>query len=354
MRALVFRGPWDIAVETRPDPEPGPGEVLIRVLATGICGSDIHGYTGENGRRLPGQVMGHETVGTVVSGTAAIPDGTLVTVNPVLACGACPACRSGAEQSCPSRVVIGVHPERVSAFADLLVAPEGNVLPLPADMPPEYGALVEPLAVGYHAAVRGGCADADRVLVIGGGPIGQACVLAARRLGAKSVVVSEPDAGRRELVGRLGAATVDPTAGDLPAAVQERLGDPATLVLDAVGSSRSQQDAAAASALGARIVLVGMNAPRLDLDAYAVSTAERSLIGSFCYSAADFRSTAEWVGGAPEELRHLIDGRVGMDEAPASFRALAEGASDCSKVLVLPGVASEHPDPDADLEGAVR
>jgi threonine dehydrogenase-like Zn-dependent dehydrogenase len=288
--------------------------------------------------------MGHETVGRVAAVGAGVDlsVGALVTVNPVISCGSCAACLAGAEQSCPQRRVIGVAPEISSAFAQLMVAPAGNVVELPESMPEEYGALVEPLAVGYHAALRGGCSQPDTVLVIGGGPIGQACALAARRLGARAVVVSEPSDPRRSLVHKIGFDCVDPTSGDLPAAVAAALGGPATLVLDAVGSSRSLADAAAASSYGARIVLVGMNAPKVEVAAYSVSTEERSLIGSFCYSAADFRATADWVGSAPEELQHLVDGRVDLDGAAEAFGQLGKGESSASKVLVFPhGVPEE-------------
>jgi threonine dehydrogenase-like Zn-dependent dehydrogenase len=337
VRVLVFNGPWDLTVDDRDDPVPGDGEVLVRVAATGICGSDLHGFTGENGRRHPGQVMGHETVGSVAavgSGVADVRPGDTVTVNPLLACGRCPACRAGSEQSCPHRRVIGVDPTIVSAFAELLVAPAGNVVVLPPEMPLEHGALIEPLSVGYHAARRGSCGPGDRVLVIGGGPIGQACVLAARRLRAEQVVATEPDGHRRELVGSLGVAAVDPTAdGD---AVLEALGGPATLVLDAVGSTRSIADAMRFSSFGARVVLVGMGSPQIDLPAYSVSTEERTLIGSFCYSAADFRDTAAWVGSSPAGLDRLVDGRVDLAHAPEAFTELASGSSAKSKVLVFP------------------
>jgi threonine dehydrogenase-like Zn-dependent dehydrogenase len=338
MRVLVFREPWDLRVETRDDPMPGRGEVMVRVTATGICGSDIHGYTGENGRRHPGQIMGHETVGRVHSagdGVDVAP-GTTVTVNPVIACGECPACRRGAEQTCHRRRVIGVTPDIVSAFAEYLLAPAGNVVELPDTMPEEYGALVEPLAVGYHAARRGGCTSDDRVLVIGGGPIGQACVLAARRMGVADVVVSEPSAARREMVEALDAPTLDPAACRVDAEVARILGEPATLVLDAVGTSSSLGDATGCSALGSRIVLVGMGAPRVELAAYAISTEERTLVGSFSYSAREFRDTAAWVGRAPGELRHLIDGRVDIHGARGAFRDLGQGTSNASKVLVFP------------------
>lgn len=345
MRALVFGGPGDLGVHERPDPVPGPADVLLRVTATGICGSDLHGYTGENGRRHPGQVMGHETVGRIVAvgpavgpavaERAALAPGTLVTVNPVIGCGDCPACAAGTEQLCARRRVIGVDPQLSSAFAELMAVPAGNVVALPEDLPEEYGALVEPLAVGYHAAVRGTVTGQDAVLVIGGGPIGQACALAARRLGATRILVSELSATRRELLHRLQLPSVDPAAGDLAGRVRSELGEPATVVLDAVGTDGSIAAAFEASGFGARVVLVGMNSPRLELAGYAVSTHERSIIGSFCYPSREFRQTAEWVATAPPELAHLIDGRIPLADGPAIFARLASGEWDASKVLVL-------------------
>lgn len=338
MRALVFQGPGDIRVQELPDPAPGPGEVLLRVTATGICGSDLHGYTGETGRRHPGQVMGHETVGRIAVVGGAVPaelglvPGAVATVNPVIGCGSCAECAAGAEQLCARRRVIGVDPTYTAAFAELMIAPAGNVVPLPDTVPEEFGALVEPLAVGYHAAVRGGVSPTDRVLVIGGGPIGQACALAARRRGAGAVLVSELSPSRRDLVSKLGFMAVDPA--NLRHA---HLEGPATVVLDAVGTSASLAGAFAASGLGARIVLVGMNAPEVTLGAYAVSTYERSIIGSFCYPSREFRETARWVASRPPGLEHLVEGRTSLAGAPGAFAGLASGELGASKVLVFCG-----------------
>ena len=339
MRALVLRDFYDIAVEERPDPVAGPGQVVVEVIATGICGSDFHGYSGENGRRHPGQIMGHETVGRIRElGTDVVElrVGQLVTVNPVMSCHACPACLSGQEQWCSRRVVLGVAPEIPAAFADRFVVPAANVVPLPDEMPEELGALVEPLAVGYHAVRRGQPVAGDRLLVIGGGPIGQACLLAARRLGIQALALSDVSASRRELCARLGAAVIDPTGGNFVDAVAAQLDGPATLVMDAVGISQTVADALAASGLGSRIVLVGMGSPQLGLAAYTLSTAERSLIGSFTYSAAEFIDTANYVGTVPEGIHALIDGRVGWEGAPQSFDDLARGRSAASKILVFP------------------
>lgn len=344
MRALVFNGPHDLAVANRPDPVPVPGEALLEVLATGICGSDLHGYTGENGRRHPGQVMGHETVARVA---ALGPDtegpgiGSWVTVNPVIGDGACAACAAGTPQRCENRRVIGVDPTYSSAFAEFMTAPTANLVALPDGAPPEIGSLVEPLAVGYHAARRGGVGPADAVLVVGAGPIGQAAALAAERLGCGSVLVSEVDDARRAAAEALGFATVDPRAGDVGRAVRARFGRAATVALDAVGTAATVTDSLSSCGLGGTVVLVGMGVPELSLKAYDVSTAERSVVGSFCYDVDEFRDTAVWAAGHARALQGLVDGRVGLDDAPEAFRALATGELRASKILVFPHGAPE-------------
>jgi len=339
MRALVYRGPGNIGVEDRPDPQPGRDEVLLRITVTGICGSDLHGYTGENKRRHPGQVMGHETVGRIASVGADVSEETLqpgrvATVNPVIGCGECAQCVAGTEQLCARRRVIGVNKEIQSAFAELMLAPARNVVILPDSMPEEHGALVEPLAVGYHAAVSGGVDPDDVVFVIGGGPIGQAAALGARRLGAQRVVVSEPNPVRRVLVDKLGFATLDPLRGDVSEQVEASLGGPATVVLDAVGTSHTIADGLTASGLGARVVLVGMGAREITLAAFEISTYERRIIGSFTYSSQEFRDTAGWVASLPAGLDQLIDDRVDLDGASEAFARLAAGDLGVSKILV--------------------
>lgn len=337
MRALVLRDYGIMAVETRPDPIPAKGDALVRITATGICGSDVHGFTGESGRRVPGQVMGHETVGVVEKGPSDGPrPGSIVTVNPVLFCGYCPICRSGREQACLNKRVIGVTAELSSAFAELMAVPVRNLELLPQTMPVEYGALVEPLAVGYHALRRGGAEHSDTVLIIGGGPIGQACALAARRLDIDRLAVSEPVPRRRALVEEFGAVALDPNENDLPGQATRALGKAPTLVVDAVGLSATVRDAFQTCAPAGRVVLVGMGAHSLEVPAYAVSTEERTLIGSFCYSAREFTETAHWVADEPKELAQLIEGRIELDEAPEAFISIAEGRNQASKVLVFP------------------
>lgn len=265
----------------------------------------------------------------------------MVTINPVIGCGACRACRRGQPQQCGGRLVIGVEPSYSAAMAEYMIVPETNVVPLPADLTPEVGALIEPLAVGWHAVHRGMIDAEDRVLVQGAGPIGQAVAFAARRTGAREVMVSEPDARRRAAIAEFGFQVVDPTVVDTDTLAAD--GAPFDLVVDGVGSTQTIESALANTALGGRIVLVGMNQPRLSLDAYAVSSAERSIFGSFCYTPEEFIQTAVWAAGHAGELARLIDGRVDLDGAPAAFRGLADRSLPATKVLIFPhGLHDAH------------
>jgi L-iditol 2-dehydrogenase len=337
VRALVLAEFGRLVVEELPDPTPAPGEILIRILATGICGSDIHGFTGANGRRVPGQVMGHESVGRVAAlgaGVDGIEVGGPVTFNPVVIPDADVERYAGREQRCPGKYVIGVKQDVVSSFAEYVAVPARNVVPLREDMPIEHGALIEPLAVAVHAVRRVGAGRARSALVVGGGPIGQSVVLALAMEGVEDVVVSEVDPARRALVEQLGARTIDPAAGPVPEQVERLLGQRTDVALDAAGVSASLADALASTVLGASVCLVGMGSPTLELSAFAVSTEERSLVGSFAYSAQDFRDAAQWISTAPAIADELISRQVGLDEAHDAFTGLAAHDGTPGKVLV--------------------
>jgi threonine dehydrogenase-like Zn-dependent dehydrogenase len=314
------------------DPTPATGEVLIEVIATGICGSDVHGYTGETGRRVPGQVMGHETVGRVLAGAHGLPAGTLVTVNPIISCGVCSNCVLGETQACAELKVLGVEPGLMGSFAELLVVPERNVVALPSTVSIMHGALIEPLAVGFHALMRAQPTPEDRLLVIGGGPIGQAAALAAGRVGIERVLISEPTESRRNVLDRLGFVTTSP--GELATDVATVLDGAATLVIDAVGVPRSFASALSHSAPRARIVLVGMGAREMLIEPYEITVGEREIFGSYCYSEEHFRSTAEWVGAGRVELDELIDRSLPLAEGGVAFRTAAD-STDGLKILLV-------------------
>lgn len=341
VRALVLHDFGEMRVENRETPAPGLDEILIRTAATGICGSDVHGYTGENGRRVPRQVMGHESVGHIADlgvGTAelGLRVGQPVTFNPVVVPPDQAAVFAGREQHCPDKTVIGVAPEIAAAFADYIVVPARNVVALPESMPIEYGALVEPLAVALHAVRRVLTPTDRRALVVGGGPIGQSVVLALGVEGVEGidkVVVSEVDRARRALIERLGATAIDPKVGPIGDSLMS-LGGPFEVAIDAVGNTASLRDALAATAPGGRVCLVGMGSPALQLEAFKISTDERSIAGSFTYSAQDFRDAAAFAASADPRLAELISRTIGPEDADAAFRALGSGDLPAGKVLV--------------------
>ncbi|HIY23062.1 MAG TPA: zinc-binding dehydrogenase [Candidatus Brachybacterium merdigallinarum] len=339
MRALVMTDYHRLDLVETERPEPGPGEVLLRIAATGICGSDFHGFTGENGRRAPGQIMGHESSGRIAGhgegvDPEAFPLGAPATFNPVVVPEAEAEEFRGREQHAPGKHVIGVAQHVQASFADYVVAPARNVLLLDPALPLHLGALIEPLAVAVHAVALGDPSPQDRVLVIGGGPIGQSVVIALQRVGVQQIILSERDAARRDLVASLGVAVVDPAAGDLPELVRGELGGAADLAVDAVGISPTMADALTATRLGGRVVLVGMGSPRLELPAFAISTEERTVVGSFTYSAQDFADATAWIGSHAEQVAPLVSSVVEPEQAQESFAALAAGTGPAGKILV--------------------
>lgn len=340
MRALVLQQFGRLAVEEVSDaPFPADDEVCVRISYTGICGSDIHGYTGENGRRRPGQVMGHETVGRVDAlgrraAERGLVVGQVVTFNPLLTCGRCEACRAGAEQHCPDRAVIGVRPDLVSAFAEQVTLPAANVVPMGEGADERHGALVEPLAVALNAARRAGVREGSSVLVTGGGPIGQSTILAAFRLGAETVFATDISPVRRELCAKLGADTVDPSASPTSEQVRARHGRLVDASIDAVGVAATVADALESTVFGGTVALVGMGSPELTIPAYRVSTEERSIVGAFCYDSRTFRDAAAWVAEGHAVFDELISGSVPMEGADEAFGNLSRPNEIPGKVLV--------------------
>lgn len=349
MKALRLEELGRLEVVDLPEPEPAAGEVRLAIIATGICGSDIHGFTGENGRRFPGQVMGHESVARVDAlgeGVEGLAVGDLATFNPVVVPEDEADAFEGREQMAPGKHVIGVAREVVASFAQRIVVPARNVVPLPASMPVELGALIEPLAVSVHAVRRSGARPGDRVVVAGGGPIGQSVVLALQMAGIDRIAVTELSASRRDLVARLGAVALDAGGDDVVERIRAALGGAADVAIDAVGVEPTLRASLQATRIGGTVCLVGMGAPRVQLDAFLVSTEERTIVGSFTYSAQDFRDAAAWIGQAPPQAAELISKTVPLEQGHAAFAELAAHADIPGKVLVRldEATASDHHD----------
>src|ERR1700751_3927190 len=205
MKALVYTEPNVLFCREEPEPTPGNDEVLVRVEAVGLSGADMNPYHGQDSRRPPPFVLGHEAAGLVVSGPGR---GARVAVNPLVPCGICDWCLEGRPHLCPSRQLLSVPP-RAGAFAELVRVPEANVVTLPDGLDSAKAALTEPLAVAYHAVNLGArllarALAASRALVLGGGGIGLACALVLAMQGAAQIHIGEPNSARRQTAARAG------------------------------------------------------------------------------------------------------------------------------------------------------
>lgn len=240
VKALVFVGPGVMTVTERPDRRPDRGEVLIAVRASGICGSDIHGYLGLTGRRQPGTVMGHEAAGEVVEigpevGGARVGD--RVVLPSILPCGRCEPCREGRSNVCEHRRGLGMQFD--GAYAERMVVPDALAVRLPDSLGYVEAAVVEPLAVALHALAITPLEPGDDVVIVGAGPIGLLTLLAVRLRGAGSVAITDRSPHRLELARALGAdLAIDVGATDPVEAIRRATnGRGADVVLEAAGIS---------------------------------------------------------------------------------------------------------------------
>jgi len=323
MRALVYTAPNHVEVQTRPDPVPEPGEFLVRVAATGICGSDLHGFLGHHARRQPGLVLGHETVGMLASG----PDeGLRVAVNPLISCGFCRACLAGRENTCLSWRLLGLD-QTQGAFAELITIPERNVHALPNHVPDASAVLIEPLANAIHLL---GLlpTEAHRGLVIGGGTLGTLIFLVAREWGLEIEAVVEPNPKRAEALRALGAPRViDPGQEELPGGMD--------FTVDAVGREVTRQAAVHAVEKGGTVLLLGLDDRDTTLDFQDVVRRELTLQGSFAFTPTDFADALGLVAEGEIDLSSYTD-VFPLEEGQNAFERLATDPGDRLKILLTP------------------
>jgi (R,R)-butanediol dehydrogenase/meso-butanediol dehydrogenase/diacetyl reductase len=325
--------PW-LAVADLPDPSPGPGDLVLRVEACGICGSDLH--MAHSLKDHPGIVFGHEFCGTVVAlgaDVAGYREGDRVVGYPLSGCGQCPACLANAVAKCRRVKLIGA--QRPGAYAEYVAVGAAQSFLLPEALTPDLGALVEPLAVAHHALERTPRDPGEPVLVLGAGPVGLAVALWARALGASQVVVSDPVAHRRELAATVGATAVDPTEQDVGAAFADVTGGRPRVVVECVGRPGLIQHAVQVAATDAHLTLVGAcTAPDTFLPVVATSK-ELTLQFVVYYRPRDFAETLDFLTAGRLDPRPLVTGQVSLEELPARFTKLMAPNDDC-KVLVHP------------------
>ncbi|MCK0148872.1 alcohol dehydrogenase catalytic domain-containing protein [Marivita sp. S6314] len=324
MKALVYDGVETLTYRDMPDPEPQPGEHVIRIDAVGICGSDMHAYLGHDDRRPAPLILGHEAAGVIEAGPLA---GKRVTVNPLVTCGACPACSNQRENLCPDRQIISMMP-RQGAFAQFVSMPETNLVEVPETVSLTHAALAEPLAVSWHAARL--ALDAlhpgmeRKALVIGGGAIGLAASLALKAMGVPDVTLVEPnDARRAFLADTCGETVVTRTDAAFP------------LVIDAVGYAATRAMASAQALPGGVIAHVGLGDDLGGLDVRRMTLQEITFIGTYTYTAQDFRDTAQAIFDGTLGTLNWIETRR-LAEGANAFRDLRAGRVATPKIVLEP------------------
>lgn len=351
MQALIFRGPGEVALESRPDPELEPGEAIVRIVAAGVCGSDIHAIASATGRRTPGMILGHEAAGEVIAVGPPAPGrarcarppteetpirpGDRVAIQPIIWCGSCHYCHSGQTQLCLKRRIIGVNLPDRGLFAERVRVPLENLYRLADGVPYEAGALAEPLAVGLHAARLAAVTAEATVLITGAGSIGLCALLCTRFLGAARVFITDPLPHKRERAERLGGIALAP-ADAVRRVREETEGLGADVAIDAVGSAASLETSLGGVRPDSDVVQVGMHEPAPVLQLYDLVTQERRLIGSYAYSTADFADAVGLINAGHVDVLPLIDERVALRGAPAAITALCRGESQAVKVIVAP------------------
>lgn len=344
MLQTILSSPGDMRVEERPTPEPGPGELVLKVDALTICGSDVRVFTGEKtGGVVWPATIGHEIAGRVAAvgtGVAGYVEGDAVSVAPWFVCGRCTYCRRGDTNLCSYGEVLGYG--IAGGLAEYVVIPAqavslGLVFENDAAMAPEVRALAEPLACTLHGHLRSRIGIGSRVLVIGGGPIGLMHVVLSRLAGAQEVILSEPSSARREFALTLGAGhVIDPTAVALDEAVQERTdGEGADATIICIGHAALVDHAIRATRKGGVVNLfAGFAAPgRGEIDLNAVHYRQQDVVGNSGATTNDYANALALIQSGRIDLAPFITHRVPLAEAPAAMETARGG--EAIKVAVL-------------------
>jgi 6-hydroxycyclohex-1-ene-1-carbonyl-CoA dehydrogenase len=329
MRAALFRGPHlPLELAEVPIPDLGPGEALVKVAACGVCHTDLHYVDhGTPTFKTPPLILGHEVSGVVADwkGNGGLAVGSRVLVPAVLACGSCPACRSGRENICESMRMLGNHID--GGYAEYVAVSAKDLIPLPESLPLEASAIIaDALTTPYHAVVnRGKVRPGDRVAVFGCGGIGLNVVQIAAAFGARVVAVDLRDE-KLEWARSLGAtATVNAGSGKVDKAVRELTGGGAEVVFECVGLPASQEAAFGATRNGGRLVLVGYSPDQMRLNSGRVMFREMEIKGSLGCRSIDYPRVVEMVRQGRLKLQELVTATFSLERINAALDALRAG-----------------------------
>lgn len=343
MKALVLTKPAHLELQEAATPATGRGEVLVRVRACGICGSDVHGMDGSSGRRIPPIIMGHEAAGEIagvgpdVTGWAT---GDRVTFDSTVSCGECAYCRSGRVNLCDHRQVLGVSCgdyRRQGAFAEFVAVPARILYRLPRGLAFEQAAMVEAVSVAVHAVARTPPVAGGSAVVVGAGMIGLLVVQALKVAGWGRLIAVDLDAGRLQLATKLGADhMILAGAADVPAEVKKLTGGRgADAAFEVVGLGPTLKTAIASVRKGGSVTLVGNLQPAVELPLQAVVTRELSLLGA-CASAGEYPACLDLIARGRIDVSAFVSATPPLEEGPGWFARLHRGEPGLMKVILKP------------------
>jgi len=346
MKALLLSSYNHLELANLPVPSPAPDEVLIRVAACGICGSDVHGYDGSSGRRIPPLVMGHEAAGIVSAVGSSISNfapGDRVTFDSTVYCGACPSCLRGDMNLCDSRQVLGVSCgdyRRAGAFAEFVAVPARILHRLPENLPFAEAAMLEAVAVAIHGVNLAHITVSDSVLVIGAGTIGILTLQAVRAGGCKKILVTDVDQDRLNLAKQLGATETLLSAENLQSQILQLTNNQGVdVALECVGRNETVAAGIDATRKGGTLVLVGNIAPNVNLPLQKVVTRQIRLQGS-CASSGEYPRAIELLASGSIKVKPLITAIAPLEDGASWFQRLHNREPNLLKVVLTPGTWS--------------
>ena len=334
MRAAVWVGPEQMETSTVPVPQVPPGWCLVRTAYTGICGTDLAIWRGLHPRATAPLVPGHEISGWVaVAGAGGPAVGTLVVAEPLISCGGCGPCGSGASHVCTSLGLYGI--DAPGGMAEYVALPTRVLHAVPAEVGPRAAALAEPLAVAVHAIARSDLRAGQVVAVYGAGPVGLLTALVARHNGAGAVVVSDPNPWRRQVAAGLGL-TVVPEGSSMTEVLEPlTAGQGADRTIDAAAHPAVAAQLAGVTRVHGRITIVGVYEHPATPDLRAVCFKEQSISGVRVYTTADVRRAVELISAQTIDLAAFPTTAFDLARASDAFQAAA-GGQGCLKVLLTP------------------
>lgn len=343
MKALIYTKPYCFEYSDFPDPAVGDDEVLISVKACGICGSDVHGFTGKTGRRIPPLIMGHEAAGIVEETGESVKGfekGDRVCFDSTVYCNKCQPCRKGLYNRCEKRQVLGVSTQefkRHGAFAEYVAVPWWIVSKIPENMSFTQAALLEPVSIGTHAANRAPISSNDTVVVIGAGTIGLFILQAARLIGAAKVIVSDINEFRLDVARKLGAdKVVNPLKLDLKETVfKETKNRGADVTFEAVGYAQTFLDGVSITKTGGHLVAVGNLEKTAEFNLQELVARELTFTGSYA-SSGEFRDCVDLVASGKINVEPLISDVLPLKDGPGAFERLLKAEENLLKIVLEP------------------